>query len=121
MFDIVVKSKFEAGHCLRFYPEEPHNHTWHVTVTVRAQELDELGMGVDFCLLDRSLKEHLADLNGKDLNAHPAFAVMNTTAENVARYIFDAMRETLRAPRHALYSVAVTEAENCSVIYYGDD
>ncbi len=51
MFNIFIKSHFSAGHHLRDYPgncERPHGHNWKVKVTVRATELDKLGMGIDF-------------------------------------------------------------------------
>ena len=49
--DIFIKTHFSGGHHLRAYPgncENPHGHNWKVKVTVRARELDQLGMGIDF-------------------------------------------------------------------------
>jgi len=50
MIDIFIKTHFSGGHHLRDYPgncEHPHGHNWKVKVTVRARELDELGMGIN--------------------------------------------------------------------------
>ncbi|MCI5222763.1 MAG: hypothetical protein D3924_08860, partial [Candidatus Electrothrix sp. AR4] len=44
-------SRCSGGHHLRNYPgncEKPHGHNWKIKVTVRAGELDKLGMGMDF-------------------------------------------------------------------------
>lgn len=54
MYDIFINTHFAGAHHLRDYPgdcELPHGHNWKVTVTVRATELDQLGMGIDFKVL----------------------------------------------------------------------
>ena len=56
MHHIFIKTHFSAGHHLRNYPgncEKPHGHNWKVEVTVKANDLDELGMGIDFRDLKR--------------------------------------------------------------------
>ena len=71
MYDIFIKTHFSSGHHLRDYPgscELPHGHNWNVTVTVRAQELDELGMGIDFKVLKKHVKEIIDTLDHRNLN-----------------------------------------------------
>lgn len=120
MYDVNVTTRFKALHCLRGYPEVSHSHDWKVTVTVRATELDELGMGVDFLVLDKLMKEVIAPLDGQDLNAHPAFQTINPSTEHVAKYIFEQMGPGLRTPRYRLFSVSVWETETQNVVYYDD-
>ena len=58
MFDIFIKTHFAGAHHLRDYPgdcELPHGHNWKVKVTVRAQQLDNIGMGIDFKVLKKQL------------------------------------------------------------------
>ena len=60
MFDIFIKTHFAGAHHLRDYPgdcEKPHGHNWKVDVTVRATELDQCGMGIDFKVLKKNVKE----------------------------------------------------------------
>ena len=60
MYELTVKSHFDAAHALRGYPGECrnlHGHTWDVEVTVGGTELDEIGIVYDF----KALKD---DLNG---------------------------------------------------------
>ena len=119
MFDITITGSFTASHCLRHYPERTHKHSWEVTVTVRATELDEIGLGVDFCVLQDKLEEIITPMNGSDLNSLEAFQTLNPSAENVARTIFERLAPQFETQRHKLYSVRVSEMENASATYYG--
>ncbi|MGE4350728.1 MAG: 6-pyruvoyl tetrahydropterin synthase family protein [Bdellovibrionales bacterium] len=120
MYDINVTTEFTAVHCLRNYPEEPHEHRWKVTVTVRATELDEAGMGVDFLLLDRLIHDVIAPLDGQNFNDHPAFQKLSPSTEVIAKYLFDKMDADLRHKRYRLYSVTVWETPTQNVVYYGN-
>jgi 6-pyruvoyltetrahydropterin/6-carboxytetrahydropterin synthase len=123
MFDVFIKTHFSAGHHLRNYPgncERPHGHNWNVTVTVRATELDELGMGIDFRTLKTAVNTVMEELDHCDLNDHPAFSDQNPSSENLARYIFQQLRPGLLSPRYQLDHVTVGETENTGVTYRAD-
>lgn len=123
MFDIFIKTHFSAGHHLRDYPgncEKPHGHNWDVEVTVRATELDSLGMGVDFRTVKDAVAKVMADLDHRDLNEHPDFQEKNPSSENLAVYIFNALKEPLNHDRYQIYSVMVGETSNTGVIYRED-
>ena len=123
MFDVFIKTHFSAGHHLRNYPgncERPHGHNWNVTVTVRASELDELGMGIDFRTVKGAVKKVMDDLDHCDLNAHPAFLDKNPSSENLALYIHEQLRPELNSPRYQLYSVTVGETDSTGVTYRAD-
>ncbi len=120
MFDIFIQTHFSAGHHLREYPgncEKPHGHNWNVEVTVRATELDELGMGIDFRTVKNAVKEIMDDLDHCDLNEHQAFQKINPSSENIAVYIYDSLKNVLRSERYRLYSIMVGETANTGVIY----
>lgn len=123
MFDIFVKTHFSAGHHLRDYPgncEKPHGHNWKVEVTVRAKDLDELGMAIDFRKVKDAVKEVIDTLDHRDLNEHPSFVNRNPSSENIAVYIYENLQKTLTTDRYHPYSVQVRETDNCGVIYRGD-
>lgn len=123
MFDVFIKTHFSAGHHLRNYPgncEKPHGHNWNVKVTVRATELDELGMGIDFRTVKNAVNTVMNDLDHCDLNNHPAFLDKNPSSENLARYIFQQLTPVLSSERYRLYSVTVGETENTGVTYRAD-
>ncbi len=123
MLDIFIKTHFSAGHHLRHYPgdcEQPHGHNWKVKVKVRATRLDELGLGLDFKLLKKHVKQVIDHLDHRDLNEHPAFLDRNPSSENIAMYIFSELQEDLKTDSYQLFSVTVRETDSSGVIYYGD-
>jgi len=123
MFDIFVKSHFSAGHHLRNYPgncERPHGHNWKIEVTIRATELDELGMAIDFRVAKNAVRKVTDTLDHLDLNEHPDFLDRNPSSENIAIYIFENLKKILSTDRYAPYSVEVRETDNCGVIYRED-
>ncbi len=122
MFNIFIKSHFSAGHHLRDYPgncERPHGHNWKVEVTVKATELDELGMGIDFRTLKTAVNEVLDTLDHSDLNEHPDLQSTNPSSENIAAYIFRNLQKDLTSDRYGVYSVTVCETDNSGVTYFG--
>ncbi|MGI6638147.1 MAG: 6-carboxytetrahydropterin synthase QueD [Desulfobulbus sp.] len=121
--DIFIKTHFSGGHHLRAYPgncENPHGHNWKVKVTVRAHELDQLGMGIDFKDLKKTVNTLLDELDHRDLNEHPAFQDKNPSSEHIAMFIFHALKEPLTSERYALHAVEVRETDSSGVVYYGD-
>ena len=122
MLDIFIKTHFSGGHHLRNYPgncEKPHGHNWKVKVTVRATQLDELGMGIDFKSLKQVVNKVVDDLDHRDLNDHPAFKNVNPSSEHIAMHIFSELKSELTTDRYNLYSVTVRETDTSGVTYYG--
>ena len=120
MFDIFVRTHFSAGHHLREYPgncEKPHGHNWKIEVTVRATELDELGMAIDFRVVKDAVNQVADTLDHIDLNEHPEFRDKNPSSENIAVYIFNQLKGLLTSDRYQPYSVEVRETDSCGVIY----
>lgn len=124
MYDIFIKTHFAGAHHLRDYPgdcEHPHGHNWKVDVTVRATELDKLGMGIDFKVLKREVKKVVDQLDHHDLNNLPAFRDVNPSSEHIAKFIFDNLNEQMVSDRYRLYSVTVMETDFSGLTYYGQN
>ena len=122
MFHIFIKSHFSAGHHLRDYPgncERPHGHNWKVEVTVKADSLDNLGMGLDFKALKYEVNKVLDTLDHHDLNEHADFLSVNPSSENIAVYIFNNLQKILSTDRYGVHSVTVRETDNSGVTYFG--
>ena len=122
MIDIFIKTHFSGGHHLRNYPgncEKPHGHNWKVKVTVRATQLDKLGMGIDFKSLKGYVNKVVDDLDHCDLNEHPAFRDINPSSEHIAMHIFNELKEKLHTDSYSIHAVEVRETESSGVIYYG--
>ncbi len=121
--DIFIKTHFSGGHHLRDYPgscELPHGHNWKVKVTVRANKLDKLGMGIDFKVLKAHVYAVIDDLDHCDLNQHPAFKVNNPSSEHIAIHIFNEVDNYIKTDNCRLWAVEVRETDTSGVIYYGD-
>ena len=122
MFDIFVKTHFAGAHHLRDYPgdcENPHGHNWKVNVTVRATELDQLGMGIDFKVLKAIVKGAVDKLDHRDLNNMEIFSNITPSSENIARYLFSELKGPLTHQRYFLYSIEILETDSSGLIYYG--
>lgn len=122
MFDIFIDTHFAGAHHLREYPgncEKPHGHNWKVQVTVRANQLDELGMGIDFKVLKKIVNQVVDELDHRDLNEHPAFHSQNPSSENIAVYLFDQLTPRLTHDRYRLHSITVRETDSSGLTYFG--
>ena len=123
MYDIFIKTHFSAGHHLRDYPgscEKPHGHNWKVTVTVRAEKLDSLGMGIDFKVLKQHVSTSIDKLDHEVLNELPFFSEVNPSSENIAKFLFDDLKDILISKRYSLHSVTVYETDSSGLTYYGN-
>jgi 6-pyruvoyltetrahydropterin/6-carboxytetrahydropterin synthase len=123
MFDIFIDTHFAGAHHLRDYPgdcEKPHGHNWKVKVTVRATELDKYGMGIDFKVLKKIVKEVIDKLDHNDLNTLPYFQDRNPSSEHIATFLFDEVSVLLSDDRYSLYSMRVLETDTQGLTYYGN-
>jgi 6-pyruvoyltetrahydropterin/6-carboxytetrahydropterin synthase len=116
-FDITATRHFSAAHQLRLYDgslEPLHGHNWVVRVTVSAENLDSIGVVMDFHELERLLEKIIAPLHNKHLNDLSEFKAHNPSTENVALIVGQAMS---LPPGIRLVSVEVWETEQNSAVY----
>jgi 6-pyruvoyltetrahydropterin/6-carboxytetrahydropterin synthase len=119
MYELTVKSHFDAAHALRGYPGECkhlHGHTWDIEVTVGATELDEIGIVYDFKLLKDDLNSVLSDYDHAYLNEIAPFDELSPTAENLARIIYERLAQTVD-PRVSVIEVVVWESPIAKLVY----
>lgn len=118
MYKVKVKAHFSAAHKLRDYHgkcENLHGHNWLVEVSVSSERLNKTGFVVDFKDLKSALANVLNLLDHGYLNEVEYFKKVNPTSENIARFIFDKLKEGGAAPG----KVSVWESENSCAKYYG--
>ena len=99
MFEVTIEETFAAGHALRNYRgkcENVHGHNYRCQVTLEGAGLDEIGLLVDFVELKRVVHGVLDRLDHQWLNEFPPFDVLNPSAENMARYIYQQVAEGLK-------------------------
>ena len=116
MFTIRVETHFQASHRL-ILPDgslEPaHDHDWIVTAIVSSAKLDKMGLVMNFQKLKAMLDETVRDFDNTALDTITYFQRSNSSAENVAKYIFDKLQAKLPAGVR-LQSVRVMEEPGCS-------
>jgi len=97
MYRVRVEAEFSAAHFLGHYYgkcEKLHGHNYRVRLWAGGEELDEGGMLADFSLLKKALDEAISPLDHSNLNDMALFQ-NDPSAERIARFIFDRVREKL--------------------------
>lgn len=121
MFEISIKSHFCGAHRLKGYAglcANLHGHNWEVEIFLQGAGTNRLGMLVDFKDLKKELNVVLEQLDHHDLNTIRAFRKTNPTAENIAKFIFDALVHKFKSSRCRLNRVRISETPGTSA-YYG--
>ena len=124
MFELVVNGSFEAAHRLVDYPgkcNRLHGHSWTVEMSVIGNKLDKIGMVADFKTLKAMLMEVLEAMDHQYLNELEAFKEINPTAENLAQYIYNTLKQNeLFNGNVKLNYIKVWESPKSAVIYRED-
>jgi len=116
LFSVNIETGFKASHQLRLQngKKEPlHDHDWKVLVCVRSENLDDMGLVIDFHKLKKMSEKTLSTFENKCLNNLDYFEKTNPSAENIAKYIYENIQNQL-PDNIELYSVSVTEEPGCS-------
>ena len=120
MYTVTIETEFSAAHIIRGYNgpcSRPHGHNWKVKAKVQTDVLDNLGMSVDFYVLQKKTDEIITKFDHRDLNTIPPFdKALNPTSENIARYIYDELKNVLPA-NVKLLSVAIGETGKYTAKY----
>jgi len=122
MYEVSVDETFAAAHNLRGYKgkcENLHGHNYKVRVTLSGKEVDSVGLLYDFVHLKQVIQSVVRSLDHKYLNELPPFDVLNPSAENIARYIYDqAAKQLHQAPNGAeVSSITVWESDVTAATY----
>jgi 6-pyruvoyltetrahydropterin/6-carboxytetrahydropterin synthase len=126
LFELTIKDSFSAAHFLDGYNgpcENMHGHNYTVLVSVQCEELNEIGISIDFKTVKQFLSEIFKKLDHQFLNKLPEFSSPenkknNPSAENIAKYIYNQMEPRLKNTNIALHKVTLFETESSSVTYF---
>lgn len=122
IYVVKVKQEFAAAHWLKDYPgncSQIHGHTWEAEVTLSGSNLDHMGMLVDFRAVRAALRDIIGRYDHRLLNELEPFDMLNPTAENLARIIYEQMQAVFTDLR--VVAVEVWEGAAASASYRGDD
>jgi 6-pyruvoyltetrahydropterin/6-carboxytetrahydropterin synthase len=121
MFEVTIEETFAAGHALRNYRgkcENVHGHNYRCQVSILGEQLDEFGLLVDFVELMRVVHTVLDRMDHQWLNEFPPFDVLNPSAENMAKYIYDEVSSGLTAKEGVrVGAVKLWETDTASATY----
>lgn len=121
MFELDVTREFSGAHQLRGYNGSCqclHGHNWTIQVFVQSNEQDEIGIAVDFRVLKKELDHLLEDIDHKFLNELPMFKDVNPTSENLAKYIYKRLSETVNDGKAHVSKVRVSESPSSGATYF---
>jgi 6-pyruvoyltetrahydropterin/6-carboxytetrahydropterin synthase len=91
---------------------------WTVIADVCGDELNNMGLVMDFNRLKKNLDNIVADFQGKTLETIEYFRKNNSSAENVAKYIYQKLSPKL--PKGVgLQAVGVIEEPGCMAKFIG--
>jgi len=115
MFTVSVETHFWASHQLALSDgsKEPlHHHNWAVTADVSSDKLNSMGLVMDFCRLKAAVDNIVAEFDNIPLDRIDYFRRNNSSAENVAKYVYEKLRTKL--PKGVkLQSISVIEEPGC--------
>jgi len=121
IFEINVKAQFAAAHSLRGYEGDCagiHGHNWNVEVFIRCRKLDQIGIGIDFRNVKRTVGDVLEGLDHRNLNDFPPFNETNPTSENIAQFLYNKIGEKLNSDSAKVSKVTVSETPNTGASYW---
>jgi len=120
MFVLKIVTDFASAHSLRDYPGDCsrlHGHNWQVEVMVSSQVLDESGIAIDFREIKKQTKVVVKRLDHQYLNEIQPFDVLNPTAENIAKYLFDEIGILINDENVKVKEVLIWETPRSAVTY----
>jgi 6-pyruvoyltetrahydropterin/6-carboxytetrahydropterin synthase len=119
MYTVIVDTTFGARHQLTLGDgsKEPlHHHDWGIECAISAQKLDRMGLAIDFNRIRAMIDAVVDEFKDVELEKTPVFENMNSSAENVAEYMYNRLAKMLEHGLKLEY-VEVREAPHCRARY----
>jgi len=112
---------FAAAHAIRGHTrgcQNLHGHNYRVRVHLQAEQLDPLGMVMDFADLKAIVQEIVEPFDHAVINDIPPFGERNTTAELLSQYVFEEVARRLAEQERVRVSrVEVWETDTSCALY----
>jgi 6-pyruvoyltetrahydropterin/6-carboxytetrahydropterin synthase len=121
MFEVAVDHEFSAGHALRGYKgkcENVHGHNYKVQVVVSGETLDSVGLLLDFKDLRSHMLATVEQFDHQFMNEIPPFDQLNPSAENLAQYFYETVKQRCQGQSFDVKSVTIWESTGSSATYY---
>ncbi|MCO6511844.1 MAG: 6-carboxytetrahydropterin synthase QueD [Aridibacter famidurans] len=112
-YEVMIERNFSSAHQLRGYKgkcENLHGHNYKVEIFARGEELNNIGLLIDFGDLKNAADEIVAYLDHRNLNELPPFdEELNPSAENIAAYFHEYLNSRIADERVRVYKVRCYE------------
>ncbi len=119
MFFLSVELNISAAHFLRDFEGDCrriHGHNWKIRVEVKSAAVNDVGMAMDFKDLKEASEKVVMRYDHQNLNEIAPFDSINPTAENMARYLYHEIAQTL--PKEVSMSkISIWETEKYRLDY----
>jgi 6-pyruvoyltetrahydropterin/6-carboxytetrahydropterin synthase len=120
-FEVMIERSFSSAHQLRGYKgkcENLHGHNYKIEIYARGEELDNIGLLVDFGELKDAADEVVNYLDHRNINElEPFDEELNPSAENLARYILERVSAQVGDERVQVYKVRCFETPTSVATY----
>ncbi len=123
MFEISIRDHFDSAHFLRGYQgrcENLHGHRYNITVYVRSEQLNAIGLAYDFTELKEHLKRILTRYDHVCLNEIQPFTEINPSAEHIALTLYQELKPCVEGSGVTLHRVDVWESPESCATYIPD-
>lgn len=115
---LIKEFEFDAAHNLIHYHgkcERLHGHTYKLVVKLEG-EPDSEGMVYDFVELKSVVKEKIIE---RFDHAYINDIITQPTAENIAVFIWNELKDILKRDNSRLYEIEVWETKTSGIVYRG--
>jgi 6-pyruvoyltetrahydropterin/6-carboxytetrahydropterin synthase len=120
MFKLVVKKEFSSAHILVGHPgacKRMHGHNWVVEAKVEGDQINKIGMVIDFKDIKNELEKIISKLDHRYLNDLEPFIENNPTAENISKYIYKELSKNINTDNIKVSEIKLWETNSSAVIY----
>jgi len=120
MYKLVVKKEFSSAHVLHGHPgdcKRMHGHNWIVEAKVEGNNINKIGMVIDFKDIKNILSDIVSKLDHRYLNDIEPFIDNNPTAENISKYIYKELSKNINTDNIKVSEIKLWETNNSAVIY----
>ncbi len=121
MYELRITTKFSAAHQLRNYQgkcENLHGHNWRVEIYIQADQLNEIGLAMDFKELKDATNGYLEQIEHSFVNEIFPFTELNPSSENIAKWLYDGLSKKLNDDNVQVSMVTVWESDTASASYF---
>ncbi len=120
-YEVMIERNFSSAHQLRGYKgkcENLHGHNYKIEIYARGEELNNIGLLIDFGDLKKAADEIVTYLDHRNLNELPPFdEELNPSAENLACDSSEYLNSHIGDERVQVYKVRCFETPTSIATY----